>query len=194
MFKPVNGVAEVTEDSDDESDNVESCSTNSLDTVITNCSESESDDEESSFEPQKSSAEALQNGPQFHDFIDSMVKNAINSHIKSVKNSENETGQNPEIEVKIHLKCSFLSIVKSLQSENDEDTISLSSNASTIVENGFDQLAVADDLLEEEAIKEVELLDQLLDAEEQIEQKQIDRSASPLSVDDDVSTGYFQFR
>jgi hypothetical protein len=65
----------------------------------------------------------------------------------------------------------------------------LSSNASTIVENGFDQLAVADDLLEE-----VELLDQLLDAEEQIEQKQIDRSASPLSVDDDVSTGYFQFR
>lgn len=65
----------------------------------------------------------------------------------------------------------------------------MSSNASTVVENGFDQLAVADELLEEEAIKEVELLDQLLEAEEQIEQKQIDRSASPLSVDDDVSQG-----
>jgi len=69
----------------------------------------------------------------------------------------------------------------------DEDTISLSSNASTIVENGFDH--IADELLEEEAIKEVELLDQLLDAEEKIGERQIDRSASPLSVDDDVSTG-----
>jgi hypothetical protein len=104
VVKPVNGVAE---DSHDESDDVETGSTNSLDTVVTNCSESESDDEESSFELQKSAPEASQNGPQFHDFIDSMVKNAINSHIKSVKNSENETGQNPEIEVKIHLKCSF---------------------------------------------------------------------------------------
>ena len=116
MVQPVNGVVEVTEDSDDESDDVETCSTNSFDTVITNCSESESDDEESSFELKKSAPETLQNGPQFHDFIDSMVKNAINSHIKSVKNSENsrlqnEPGQNPEIEVKIHFQNAlFLSI------------------------------------------------------------------------------------
>lgn len=152
-----------TEDSDDES--VETCSTNSHDTVITNSS----DDEEISVE----AAEAFQNGPEFHDFIDSMVKDAINNHIKGVKENsrfENEKDQNPEIE----------------PLRKDEDTISLSSNASTIVENGFDH--IADELLEEEAIKEVELLDQLLDAEEKIEERQIDRSASPLSVDDDVST------
>jgi len=144
---------------------VETCSTNSHDTVITNSS----DDEEISVE----AAEAFQNGPQFHDFIDSMVKDAINNHIKGVKENsrfENEQDQNPEIE----------------PLRKDEDTISLSSNASTIVENGFDH--IADELLEEEAIKEVELLDQLLDAEEKIGERQIDRSASPLSVDDDVST------
>ena len=88
-----------TEDSDDES--VETCSTNSHDTVITNSS----DDEEISVE----AAEAFQNGPQFHDFIDSMVKDAINNHIKGVKENsrfENEKDQNPEIEV-LYFKSYF---------------------------------------------------------------------------------------
>ena len=92
MVQPVNGVPEVAENSDDES--VETCSTNSLDTVITNCS----DDEEDS----SKAAEVLPNGPQFQDFIDSMVKNAINSHIKGVKENsrfEDDQDQNPENEV-----------------------------------------------------------------------------------------------
>ena len=95
---PVKCATEVTEDSDDES--VETCSTNSHDTVITNSS----DDEEISVE----AAEAFQNGPQFHDFIDSMVKDAINNHIKGVKENsrfENEQDQNPEIEVLFFKIC-----------------------------------------------------------------------------------------
>ena len=82
--------------------------------------------------------------------------------------------------------------------QKDEDTISLSSDASTIVENGFDPIENEEIEATEEDKEEINEdlsneafqaeIDQLLEVIK-TEEGKIDRSASPICADDDVSPG-----
>ncbi|CAG5091711.1 Oidioi.mRNA.OKI2018_I69.PAR.g13208.t2.cds [Oikopleura dioica] len=161
----------VSDESDDES--AETSSTASNDTVLSNDGSEKCSDE----------SDPVVDGPPFHDFIEAMVKNAIDSRQKELA-EENKRSENEE---------SFLEI-ESVQ--KDEDTISLSSNASTIVENGFDPIEneeiegteedkeeINEDLSNEAFQAEIDQLLEVIKTEE----GKIDRSASPICADDDVS-------